>query len=153
MATTKRDVVSSYLAAQSCGDIDAALALIADDAVFDVGRGRYEGHAIREFIERLARIHSVTRVVELEENQSGDVAGTLTQRDDDLRPLGIDEIRLDVQVAVDENGRIAMFSARPTPESLATIARARDAGRTSEGVELAERSGNLPPPDVPDGRV
>jgi hypothetical protein len=48
-----------------------------------------------------------------------------------------------VEVAPD--GRIRRFTARPTPESIAALAAARDAGRSSEGVRLAERAGTLPP--------
>jgi hypothetical protein len=139
------DVLTRYLAAQNAGDVDGALALIAEDAVFDVGRGRYVGDAVRGFLERLRDVHSVTTVVSLDERDGSHVAAVLDQRDDDLAPLGIDAIRLDADVDA-VGGRITRFAARPTPESLARIAAARDAGRRSEGVDLAERAGTLPPP-------
>lgn len=133
-----------YLSAQAAGDVEDALELIADDAVFDVGRGRFQGGDVRTFLERLRRIHSVTTVVDLEEHRPREVTGVLAQRDDDLAPLGLDEIRLDVDVTVNDDARIVRFRARPTAESLAAISKARDAGRRSEGVDLAERAGNLP---------
>lgn len=139
------DVLARYLAAQNAGDIDGALALIAPDAAFDVGRGVYEGDAVRVFLERLRDVHSVTAVVSLDERGGSHVTAVLDQRDDDLAPLGIDAIALDAEVDV-AGGRITRFVARPTPESLARIATARDAGRRSEGVDLAERAGTLPPP-------
>jgi hypothetical protein len=139
------DVLGRYLAAQNAGDVDGALALIAPGAVFDVGRGRYEGGAVRGFLERLRDVHSVTAVVSLDERDASHVTAVLGQRDDDLAPLGIDGIELDAEVDV-AGGRITRFAARPTPESLARIAAARDAGRRSEGVDLAERAGTLPPP-------
>jgi hypothetical protein len=139
------DVLVRYLAAQNAGDVDGALAVISPDAVFDVGRGRYEGAAVRAFLERLRDVHSVTTVVSVGHEGASHAAAVLEQRDDDLAPLGIDAIRLDADVDV-VAGRIVRFAARPTPDSLARIAAARDAGRRSEGVDLAERAGTLPPP-------
>ena len=75
----------------------------------------------------------------------GRVVAVFEQRDDDLAPLGIDAIHLDVEVEVAPDGRIRRFTARPTSESIAALTAARDAGRSSEGVRLAERAGTLPP--------
>lgn len=142
---TAADTLRSYLAAQSGDDVEDALRLVADDAVFDVGRGRYEGPGIREFLTRLQRVHSVARVVSVEDAGPGTAVAVLDQRDDDLLPLGIDAVRLDVEVRVGPDGRIVLFRARPTPESLAALAGARDRGRSSEGIRLAEGAGTLPP--------
>lgn len=145
MPQSARKVLLAYVDAQRSGSVEDVLATIADDAVFDVGRGRYDGRAaIRAFHERLRRIHSTTHVVRVDERGPGEVVAEFDQRDDDLGPLGIDAIRLNVTVHVGPDGRIVRFTARPTPESLARIAAARDAGRTSEGVTAAERAGNLP---------
>lgn len=146
MSRTASDVLLEYFAAQSRGDVDRALELIAPHAVFDVGRGRYEGEGVRSFHERLRQIRSETRVITLEARGPGRVAGLVEQRDDDLGPLGIDALHLEVEAELDDSGRISAFRARPTPQSLASIAAAREAGRSSEGAELAERAGNLPPP-------
>jgi hypothetical protein len=145
MPQSARDVLLAYVAAQKSGSVDDVFATIADDAVFDVGRGRYEGRAaIREFHERLQRIHSTTHVVRIDEHGPTQVTAEFAQSDDDLRPLEIDAIRLNVAVQLGADGRIVRFTARPTPEALARIAAARDAGRTSEGVRAAERTGTLP---------
>ena len=139
-------VLREYVAAQASGDVDDAMRFIADDAVFDVGRGRYEGAGVRGFLERLRAIHSESRVLQIEERSEDRAAAVFDQRDDDLAPLGIPSIRLDVEVQVTD-GRIREFRARPTAESIAALAAARSAGRSSEGVRLAERAGTLPPPD------
>jgi hypothetical protein len=145
---TAADALRSYVEAQSGDDAEGALRLIADDAVFDVGRGRYEGAGIREFLERLRSVHSVARVVSIDDAGPGRAVAVLEQHDDDLLPLGIASVRLDVEVEVGADGRIALFRARPTPESLAALAAARNAGRTSEGVRLAEAAGTLPPGEL-----
>lgn len=139
---TAADTLRTYLAAASADD---ALRVIADDAVFDVGRGRYEGAGIREFLTRLRSVHSVAHLVRLEDDGPDRAVAVLEQHDDDLRPLGLTAVRLDVEVRVGPDGRITLFRARPTPESLAALAAARDAGRTSEGIRLSEDAGTLPP--------
>lgn len=144
MSRTSVEVVREYLAAQSRGDVAEASRWIASDAVFDVGRGRYEGAEVRDFLNRLRTVNSVTSIVDVEERGEREVVGVLEQRDDDLAPLGIDRILLDVEIDVLDE-KIARFTARPTPESLAAIAAARAAGRRSEGVDLAESAGTLPP--------
>jgi hypothetical protein len=143
MAVSAARALSEYLAAQGAEDVDDALRRLADDAVFDVGRGRYEGAAVRGFLERLRAVHSESRVLELRDVGDGRAVAVFEQRDDDLAPLGIDAVRLDVEVTVDADGRIRTFTARPTPESIAALTAARDAGRSSEGVRLAERAGTL----------
>jgi hypothetical protein len=143
MAVSAARALSEYLAAQGAEDVDDALRHLADDAVFDVGRGRYEGAAVRGFLERLRAVHSESRVLELRDVGDGRAVAVFEQRDDDLAPLGIDAVRLDVEVTVDADGRIRTFTARPTPESIAALTAARDAGRSSEGVRLAERAGTL----------
>ena len=145
MAVSAAQSLAAYLAAQSAGDVDGALRRLADGVVFDVGRGRYEGAAVRGFLERLRAVHSESRVLELRDVGDGRAVAVFEQRDDDLAPLGIDAIQLDVEVTVDPDGRIRAFTARPTPESIAALTAARDAGRRSEGVRLAEGAGTLPP--------
>lgn len=145
MAGTAVRALEQYLAAQSAGDVDEVMRMLADDVVFDVGRGRYEGEQVRDFLERLRAVHSEVRVVEIADGADGTARAVLEQRDDDLTPLGIASVRLDVEASVDAAGRIALFRARPTPDSLVALAAARGAGRSSEGVRLAERAGTLPP--------
>lgn len=143
MGRSASETLQAYLSAQSQGTEDA-LRLIADDGVFDVGRGRFQGHEeIRGFLERLRRIHSRSVMVELSDASPREAVAVLEQSDDDLQPLGIDSIRLDVRVRTTEDGRIQAFTARPTPESLEALSAARNAGRTSEGIRLAEQTGTL----------
>jgi hypothetical protein len=147
VATSASEVLRGYLSAQASGDVDGALQRIADDAVFDVGRGRYRGREqIRSFVERLMAVHSRATVLELDDVSAQRAIARFQQSDDDLAPLGIDSIELGVQVDITKDGRISAFTARPTPESLAALAAARDAGHRSEGMRLAEQAGTLPPP-------
>lgn len=149
MTHTASQALRDYLAVQASGDVEDALRHVADDAVFDVGRGRYEGPEVRQFLDRLRRVRSEVRVVGIEDAGPTRAVAVLEQRDDDLVPLGIDRIRLTVEVEIGADGRIRTFTARPTPESVAAITAARDAGRRSEGVTLAERAGTLSAPEQP----
>lgn len=143
MSKPAKEVFDAYLAAQAEGDMDMVMQLISDDAVFDVGRGRYRGDGIRQFHDRLQAIHSVTTPIKVAEPEPNHITALLDQYDDDLKPLGIEKIQLEADV-VTSDGKIQNFTARPNSASLALIAAARAAGRTSEGVELAEQAGNLP---------
>jgi hypothetical protein len=146
MSRSASEVLREYLSAQSSGDTAGALQLIADDAVFDVGRGRYEGRdQIRGFLDRLKAVDSRTTVIDLRDSSEARAIAVFQQSDDDLVPLGIESIRLDVEVEVTTDGRLKTFTARPTPESIAALTAARSAGKSSEGVRLAERAGTLPP--------
>jgi hypothetical protein len=146
MAASAVEVLREYLAAQA-GGVEAALRLVSDEAVFDVGRGRYVGAAGRGYLERLRADPSESRLDEAAEPAPGRATAVFEQRDDDLAPLGIDAIRLDVEVELDDDGRIRLFRARPTPESIAALTAARHAGARSEGLRLAEQAGTLPPSD------
>lgn len=144
MGQAASETLQAYLTGQSQSTEDA-LRVVADDAVFDVGRGRYQGHdEIRAFLERLRRINSRSVIVELDDVAPHEAAAVFEQRDDDLAPLGIESIRLNVRVRTTDDGRIESFTARPSPESIQALGAARAAGRTSEGVRLAEQAGTLP---------
>lgn len=145
MGRSSTEALQAYLAGQA-RSTDDALRVIAEDAVFDVGRGRYEGHdEIRGFIDRLRAVNSRSSVVEVNEVSPTEATAVFDQSDDDLRPLGIESIRLDVRVETTADGYIKEFTARPTPESIEALTAARRAGRSSEGVRLAEQAGTLPP--------
>ena len=145
MGRSATETLQAYLAAQSRG-ADEALQFIAGDAVFDVGRGRYEGpQEIHEFLQRLVAVNSRTLVLELRDVSATEAVAVFEQRDDDLAPLGIESIRLNVRVETTDDARIRTFTARPTPESMQVLSAARNAGRSSEGLRLAERAETLPP--------
>lgn len=145
MANQAHQVFDNYLAAQAAGDTDRVMQLIADDAVFDVGRGKYVSDGIRQFHERLQDIKSATHVIEVDEISPKHITALLDQSDDDLKPLGIERIQLEADIVINDQGQIRTFTARPTPSSLSQIAAARSGGRTSEGVRMAEQAGTLPP--------
>jgi len=147
VALSASDTLRLYLEAQSRGT-DEALQLVADEAVFDVGRGRYQGRAeIREFFERLRTVNSRSSLLEVRDLSPTEAEAVFEQRDDDLAPLGIDSIRLDVRVEVTEDNRIRNFTARPTKESIEALTAAGQAGRRSEGLRLAESAGTIPTED------
>jgi hypothetical protein len=147
VARLASDTLREYLKAQSRGAEDA-LRLVAEDAVFDVGRGRYTGHAeIRQFFERLRTVNSQSSVLEVRDVSPTEAEAVFEQRDDDLSPLGIDAIRLDVRVTTTDDSLIKNFTARPTPESIEALTAARQAGRSTKGLRLAESAGTIPAAD------
>jgi SnoaL-like domain len=113
-------IVDTYLATQNAGQVDRCMELIADDAVFDVGRGYYEGtDQVRTFL--LMLIGRGSRTERIESRTEGDsVYAKWRQSDDDGRRLGIEWVELDAEVTV-RDGKIALLRARPTPESLARL--------------------------------
>lgn len=113
-------VVEHFLAAQNAGDIASCLDLLADDALFDVGRGVYGGkEQIASFLDTLHHRGSDTRVLEAHV-EGGIVTSTWDQADDDGRQLGIERVQLQAEVTV-HDGKITRLYARPTPESLAVL--------------------------------
>ena len=86
------------------------------------GAGASRGDNIRTFLERLRRIPSATNVVKIEDRETTHAVALLDQTDDDLTPLGIEGIQLNVEVHVSHDARITRLTARPTAESLASIA-------------------------------
>lgn len=113
-------IVETYLAAQNGGQVDRCMELIADDAVFDVGRGYYEGtEQVRSFLNMLVGRGSRTQAVE-SRTDANTVHATWRQSDDDGRRLGIEWVELDAAITIRE-GKIALLRARPTPDSLARL--------------------------------
>jgi limonene-1,2-epoxide hydrolase len=140
-------VVQEYFEAQAGSDLDLALSTLDDRVVFDVGRGRYEGKdAVSSFLAMLAAKDTATVVVDMSLAADGRILCVLRNSDRDLRQLGIESLDLAAEVSV-EDGRITQFHARPTPESIEKLEAARAAGRSAEGLRLAEEAGTLPPPD------
>ena len=132
-------IVEEFLSAQNAGEIDTCLEMLASDAIFDVGRGRYDGkEQIRTFLTMLVERGSNTRIVEA--RTDGDRVHALwAQADDDGRQLGIDSVKLQVEVTI-RQGKIAALHARPTPDSLAVLRAAAD-GRTDLTVEARRALG------------
>jgi SnoaL-like domain len=134
--------VESYIAAQNAGDIAGCVAVIADDAVFDVGRGRYAGKdQVTSFVKMLIGRQSRTEI--LESRAEGDsVHGLWRQSDDDGRGLGVEWVQLEAHVTV-RDGKINSLHARPTPESLAALRAAAESrqGLTPEARRALDEPG------------
>jgi hypothetical protein len=92
-------------------------------------------------------VNSKSSLLDVRDVSDTEAEAVFEQRDDDLGPLGIDAIRLDVLVKTTDDARIQNFTARPTPESIEALTAARQAGRSSEGLRLAENAGTIPPVD------
>jgi hypothetical protein len=136
-------VFRAFREAQNRADATACLALVSDDAVFDVGRGRYAGKAeIERFLEMLFRLH--THGSDLAVHDEGDdrAVARWKNTDDDLLRLGIASIELEATCVV-RDGQITALQARPSPESLAALRAAQRSGRDAEGLRLAESAGTL----------
>ena len=113
-------VVTAYYEAALANDIDAFMALVAEDAVVDIpGFGTYTGHEeIRAWMEGLMALssHSEYEIVQVE-------ADTVTLKtsytDDDFRALGI-VLEAD-EVIVVEDGKVKSDTWLATDESMAEL--------------------------------
>jgi hypothetical protein len=121
-------VVTAFQARQDVQDLAGCIDLVAEGAVVDVGRGHYEGEEdIRRWLEStIFPIH--TQTDELVVQAAGDdrVAVQLTLSDDNTRRLHLSPVTVLAEFVV-LAGKIRSLSARPTPESLATVRTIQDA--------------------------
>jgi hypothetical protein len=116
------DVVKAFQARQDAGDLEGCLALVADDAAFDVGRGRYQGkEQIRRFLETvLFPIHTRTEGLVAHDLGEDRVSVVLTLSDDNTRRFNVPPIQVQGEYTV-RRGKILALQARPTAESLETV--------------------------------
>jgi ketosteroid isomerase-like protein len=113
-------VVTAYYEAALAGDIDAYLALVADDAVVVIpGFGTYTGlEEIRAWMEGLSALnaHSEYEILQVE----GDtVTLRTTYTDDDFRALGV-VLEAD-EVIVVQDGKVTSDTWTITDESMAEL--------------------------------
>lgn len=120
-------VVQRFINAQNAGDVDAALALLADDAVIQLIPPPMEGHdgvfsgkeEIRDWYVNLISLHGTGAISDVQ--VSGDqVTALLTYGDDGLKELGVDTIDNHWVVTLQE-GKIQGYTATMTDESLAAL--------------------------------
>ena len=120
-------IINAWLDAQNAGDVDAALAFLADDAFITLVPPPMEGHdgvfrgkeEIRAWWENLSALNGVGVVSDCQ--VEGDtVTCLLNYTDDSLQALGLDSIDNEFVVIVRE-GKIQTYTATMTEESLAAL--------------------------------
>jgi hypothetical protein len=123
------ELVRVYQERQDGGDVEGSLALVADDAVFDVGRGHYVGKdQIRDFYETvLFPIHTETDGLEVQSQGAEPVVVMLRLSDDNTRHLQLEPIEVRAEYLI-RDGKIAALHARPTPRSMETVRAIQRAG-------------------------
>ena len=116
------DLVKAYQERQDAGDADGSLALVADDAVFDVGRGHYVGKdQIRHFYDTvLFPIHTETDGLVVEARGQESVVAFLRLSDDNTRRLHLGPVEVRAEYLI-RDGKIAALQARPTAESMEKV--------------------------------
>jgi hypothetical protein len=122
-ATDPLSVMKASLDTINAGNVDAAVATLADDAVFTTPAGSFRG---KDQIRR-AILADVANHVQIEATNfqvAGDkVTYSFKQSNDRLRGLGIDFINGTTE-AIIQNGKIISLAGTLTPESRAAIQKA-----------------------------
>jgi hypothetical protein len=115
-------VVGAFQASQDAEDLSGCLALIADDAVVDVGRGHYEGkEGVRSWLgSTIFPIHTRTDKLEALSVEEDRASTLLTLSDDNTRRLHLAPVQVQAEFVVHQ-GKIVSLAARPTAGSLATV--------------------------------
>jgi hypothetical protein len=120
-------IIMAWLDAQNAGDVDAALAFLADDAFITLVPPPMEGHdgvfrgkeEIRAWWENLSSLNGVGSVSNCQ--VEGDtITCLLNYTDDSLKALGLDSIDNEFVVIVRED-KIQTYTATMTDESLAAL--------------------------------
>jgi hypothetical protein len=143
--TDPLSVLRAFNTAMNTHDVEAALALFADEAVFNAPSGSFRGRGqIRGYLQSL-----VTRNYRSEELQTQVMGDRVTSRGsiflDEFRTLGIAPLEALAEVVV-EGGQIRTFTASFTPESLATLqsTQARAAAAPAQVPRTLPRTGGRP---------
>lgn len=114
-------ILNTYDFAHNGGDVDAGLALFADDAVVIVRSGTFAGQAqIRTWLEREAAVKSQTKVVGQRTLQNDTITWRSLVTRDDLTKLGITDAQADDEAVV-QQGKIKSFKSTFTPETQAKL--------------------------------
>ena len=116
-------LLQGFIDAQNAGDVEAALALLTDDAVIQLIPPPMEDHdgifsgkaAIQEWYENLASLHGAGEIsnVQVDGDQ---VSALLNYTDDSLKDIGVDSIDNDWVVSI-QDGKITGYIATMTEES------------------------------------
>ncbi len=123
-------VVKASLDAVNRGDVEAALALFADDATFRRPPDSWTGtEQLRAMLQADVAIHSHIEASNFQ--LAGDqVTYTFKGSNDRFRSLGIDSIEGTTTVTV-QGGKVTLVTTLPSPESRARIQAALAAARTA----------------------
>lgn len=133
--------VEAFRAAQNAGDVEGCLRLLAPDALFDIGTGRFEGvRRIATLLRLLARIHYTTTGERAQPGEDGVLTAAWTVRHDDLTRNGLGELEVSAEIRV-AGGAIRLLRTRATPE---TLERLRERSGGGEGYGEDEPLGREP---------
>ena len=120
-------LVQGFIEAQNAGDVEGALALLADEAVIQLVPPPMEGddgiftgkEEIRAWYEILASLHGAGELsnVSVEGDQ---VTAILTYTDDSLKQIGVESIDNEWVVTL-QDGKIQGYTATLTEASLAEL--------------------------------
>jgi len=126
-AMTPEEVVMAMIEAEKAGDVEAAIALFADDAVYSVvppspdmpGPTIVGKNAIRAYWEAIAaKNEDISREIT---GVEGNTVTTLVRYvDDDLRSLGLESIEATEEYVI-QDGKITVYTWTMTDESLAEL--------------------------------
>jgi len=126
-AMTPEEVVTALIEAETAGDLEAQIALFADDATFSVlppspdmpGPTVVGTDAIRAFLEAIVARHAdFTREIT---GVEGNTVTTLVRYvDDDLRSLGLESIEATEEYVI-QDGKITEYTWTTTDESVAEL--------------------------------
>lgn len=140
-------VVQEFQQAQNVQDLARCLALLDDEVVFDVGRGRYAGKpAVADFLKMLFRLETRGSDAVLTAEGDDRVLARWKNVDSDLKRIGLASLELQATYTL-RNGRISLLQARPTAAALADLRAAQAAGGDAEGLRLAQAAGTLSMPE------
>jgi ketosteroid isomerase-like protein len=123
-------IITAWIDAQNAGDVDASLALLADDTYITLVPPPMEGHdgvfrgkeEIRAWWENLSGLNGTGTVSDCQVDGET-VTCLLNYTDDSLIALGLDSIDNEFVVIVQE-GKIQTYTATMTEESLAALTEA-----------------------------
>ena len=127
--------VQALADALNAGDVDAAVALIADNAIFDMADGEPLNGAdqFRELFDYLVAGHF--RIEATPKNTDGGTVTTDTKTWGDGIPGGGPNIATEVYVV--EDGKITSITWTPTEETIANLTAAMEASATPEPIKAA----------------
>lgn len=115
-------VVEAYQERHDRQDMEACLALVADGAIFDVGRGHFVGREqIRHFLNTVTfPIHTETEELEVLAREGQRIQLLLSLSDDNTRRFDLGPVQVQAEYTVRE-GRIVALHARPTAEAMEKV--------------------------------
>ena len=125
--TPAESIVQGFIDAQNAGDVEGALAFLADNAVIQLvpppveeDDGVFTGkEEIRDWYETLVSLHGKGELSDIEV-EGDQVTAILTYSDDSLKQIGVDSIDNEWVVSI-QDGKIQGYTATLTEASLAEL--------------------------------